>query len=186
MKSMKKILIILTVCLFSSYCSSQKSITDYIQNEIKTKKENNIKNLLITEKANSKALVKIYGDQNPFVKEFWAKEFDRSSLEVMKYRYEYYSNPEYWSNKNELGFDKMISLKEYQNLISKIDTSKFKTHIYSLSEPLFNKDKDRALIYKVTISSVNKPICEIILFKKSNNNWIIDKEIRLLIKDMHE
>lgn len=191
MKNLTLIILIYFNCLC---CISQENFSDFLKVEIKENVKNKIKSVLIEEKANIKVLIEIYSKNtlneiNPFIKDFWMRSFEKTDLEIYKYKYKYYSNSIIWipSQVNKIGFEKTITLKQLSSLISKGKNSNSKTLYYILSEPFFSKDKNECIVYK-EVNEIRKttPSYEILIYKKEKENWIFKETYNLKVVGLHE
>ena len=175
-------------------CQSHKKIDEFIRNEINENSRNGFKSVLIKEKANLSVLISIYSknnsnNNNPLTGEFWMKIFDKTDLEINKYKYNYYSEVLNWtqSQSNNLGFEKKINFKELSALISNKLSASGSIKYYIISEPFFNTKKNEFIVYKeINELTKNSSSNEILKFIKEKGRWVLKENYKLKVIGLHE
>lgn len=180
---MKKVfVIILTLSILFTSCSSNNCIKSYFKERQINIKEKNVLSVLTDKKIDVSNTINIYFGRKRRDWSTQAKVFSMQDYDFLRKQYKNDTLIEYWSKKESKEF-------EFVSLVKKGDLSKFRDSIsltnqnltvynYNLSKPIFTENKKLAF-FSILVTKQPSTTVEncVIIMKKVSGKWTFGEKV---------
>lgn len=180
---MKKTIPILLFGFTLFSCStSNKCIQIYLKDELNNNRSNNITSLLVDKKKETKLVLTAYSYKDLKTNEYKVKNYNQIYYDELKNKISNDTMIENWKKREAEKFNfESIFTNKYLDFSNK-ENVKLEIYKYSISKPIFIKNKKIALFGLSIIKKTNNIYDSyLVIMEKENGNWIIKEKVQSLM-----